>query len=83
MSERVLPVLQLANPLPLRGDVECILAHGYDARWFVEPCGGADPVPASRRSITRDIAYRPACKVDGPDAVIIVIGNVERTAAYG
>ena len=33
--------------------------------------------------ITRDIAYRPACKVDGPDAVILVIGNVERTAAYG
>ena len=65
------------------GDVERSSAYGYDSRWVGEPCGGADPVRASRCSVTGDIAHRFRGDIDGADAVIITIGDVERTAAHG
>ena len=83
MSERVLPVLQLANQIT-RGNVELVAAYEY-AVWTGNPCGGADSVRALTCSVTGDIAYRRACKVDRADAVIIVIGDLERlfVFAYG
>ena len=73
-----LPVIQLADQ-PTRSYVERIAADDY-VRWVIEPRGGADPVRTPRCSVTGDIAHRFRSDIDGADAVIIAIGDVERVA---
>ena len=66
------------------GDVERAAAYGQ-ARRVAKPRGAARSVGVPRRTAAGDRAHRltRACKVDRPNAVVIVIGDVERAAAYG